>query len=118
MNIFYKNNRYKIIIIFLLFFIYIFCTKFLRPYFNKHHSNFVFINFILGILPNFIGAIITYTLTRIKLIKISKIKSIVFTLSLVLFMEFERYLNQNIVFDVYDIVSSVIGVTICYYILD
>ena len=71
------------------------------------------IAFVLGILPNFIGAAMVY-LVYLKL-NISKLKSIIFTMAIVLFMEFERFYNQNINFDIFDILASIFGVLVFYY---
>ncbi len=73
------------------------------------------ISFILGVTPNFLGAIMVY-LTLLLIPKISKLKAFLFTFSLVLFMELERFYNQNIPFDVYDITSSLTALLIVHYI--
>ncbi|WP_255362811.1 peptidase domain-containing ABC transporter [Tenacibaculum sp. MAR_2009_124] len=87
-------------------------NKWLRPYVYVNSPETP-LSFIMGILPNFIGAAIVY-LVYLKL-NINKLKSIIFTMALVLFMELERYYNQNINFDAFDILASLFGILIFYY---
>ncbi|CAM1359661.1 membrane hypothetical protein [Tenacibaculum xiamenense] len=101
------NSRVACITI--LFTLYLSINKLLRPYVYLNFPETI-IAFILGILPNFIGAAMVF-LVYLKL-NISKLKSIIFTMAIVLFMEFERFYNQNINFDIFDILASVFGILI------
>ena len=109
-RLYLHNSRVTCIAI--LFTLYISINKLLRPYVYLYFPE-TMIAFVLGILPNFIGAAMVY-LVYLKL-NISKLKSIIFTMAIVLFMEFERFYNQNINFDIFDILASIFGVLVFYY---
>ncbi len=105
-----KLDRRKVLIICLGFIIYLVVVRIIRPYFYQF-SELEEINFILGILPNFIGSLILF-LTLVSIPNFSKWVAVLFVLSVVIFMEFNRFYVDNISFDMYDIVASIFGLVI------
>ncbi len=109
-----KSNRLKTITILVLFSIYWVLVKVIRPYCYESLEDLYVLNFVLGILPNFLGALLLcITLNFIP--KLSQKAIISMTMGLVIFMETERYYNQNIPFDIYDIIASLLGVLLWLY---
>ncbi len=74
------------------------------------------LNFTLGILPNFLGALLLCITLRF-ISKLSQKAIISMTTGLVIFTETERYYNQNMPFDTYDIIASLLGVLFWLYLI-
>lgn len=119
MNLVLKKIKEPLIVS-ICFIIYIYNQKVYRPkVFSNCESNESLV-FILGILPNFLGAIMTF-LTCLFLFKLQNKKSIrkiiissfLMTLTLVIFMELERCINQHMKFDFFDILASILALIIC-----
>jgi len=119
MNLILKKVKEPLIVL-ICFIIYIYNQKIYRPkVFSNYESNESLV-FILGIIPNFLGAIMTF-LTCLFLFKLQNKKSIrkiiiisfLTTLTLVIFMELERFINQNMKFDFFDILASILALIIC-----
>lgn len=114
LNELFKKNKKVLFYMILIFSFYIFLVKFIRPFSYQNHPDLNSFNFILGILPNFLGAILSYLMYN-GFLEFSKIKSGSYTIVLVLFIEIERYYNEGAAFDVYDIIASVIGIGILFF---
>ncbi|MBU3011116.1 hypothetical protein KO506_06860 [Polaribacter vadi] len=108
------------LIVLISFIIYIFNQKIYRPQVFSNSESNQYLVFILGIIPNFLGAIMTF-LTCLFLFKLQNKKSLrkiiiisfLTTLILVIFMELERFINQNMKFDFFDILASILALIIC-----
>ncbi len=121
MNLFKQNYKATLVIIIGLV-SYIYNQKIYRPKVYSISESNEYLIFLLGVLPNFIGAIITFS-TFILLFKIlyskksfrqNMVQSAIWTISLVVFMELERLVSSEIRFDFFDIIASVIGITFCF----
>ena len=119
MNLILKKAKEPLIIL-ISFIIYIFNQKIYRPQVFSNSESNEYLVFILGIIPNFLGSIMTF-LTCLFLFKLENKKSIrkiiitsfLITLTLVIFMELERFINQNMKFDFFDILASILALIIC-----
>ncbi|WP_298764805.1 hypothetical protein [uncultured Polaribacter sp.] len=108
------------VIILISFILYIFNQKIYRPQVLSNIESNRYLVFILGVIPNFLGAIMTF-LTCLFLLKLQNKQSLgkiinfsfLTTLTLVIFMELERFINQNIKFDVFDILASILALITC-----
>lgn len=118
---FFKQNNRVILVIVIGFVLYIYNQKIYRPRVYSRSESNEYLIFILGVLPNFLGAIITFStfflLFKIIFNKKSYLKNIIqaaiYTTCLVVFMELERLINSGIKFDFFDIIASLFGITFC-----
>ncbi|MDN3620178.1 hypothetical protein QWY81_12000 [Polaribacter undariae] len=119
MNLILKKVKEPLIVL-VSFIIYIFNQKIYRPQVFSNSESNEYLVFILGIIPNFLGSIMTF-LTCLFLFKLENKKSIrkiiitsfLITLALVIFMELERFINQNMKFDFFDMLASILALIIC-----
>ncbi|MBU2997573.1 hypothetical protein KO500_14080 [Cellulophaga baltica] len=119
---FIKKNYTKILIISSCFFIYIYNQKIFRPKIYSNYESNEYLIFIIGVLPNLLGAIITFLIYILIFENLLKGKkdfreilrnAVIWTLSLVIFMELERLISSGIRFDFFDILASIIGIIFC-----
>ncbi|APD06912.1 hypothetical protein UJ101_01393 [Flavobacteriaceae bacterium UJ101] len=68
----------------------------------------------MGILPNFLGALL-FCITLSFIPNLTRKSIVVMTIGLVIFMEIERYFNQNISFDISDIAASVVAILLWWF---
>ena len=112
-NEFLKKKKKLLLYMVLVLIFFTFFIKVIRPYSYQNYPELKSINFVLGLMPNFLGTILVFLMYN-SLLEVSKIKSAIYTMVLVFFIEIERSYNQGTVFDVYDIIASIVAILILY----
>ena len=110
-NEFLKKKKKLLLYMVLVLIFFTFFIKVIRPYSYQNYPELKSINFVLGLMPNFLGTILVFLMYN-SLLEASKIKSAIYTMVLVFFIEIERYFYEGKAFDVYDIIASIIAIGI------
>ena len=97
---------------FLLSIFYVLNRHFIRPYIFKTINNDCIL-FVFGVLPNFVGVIIFLLLTT-SILKMNLYYSLKLAFFYAIFIEAMYFFIDGIMYDFYDILSSLFAVGIMY----
>ena len=100
------------VLFFLLSIFYVLNRHFIRPYIFKTINNDCIL-FVFGVLPNFVGVIIFLLLTT-SILKMNLYYSLKLAFFYAIFIEAMYFFIDGIMYDFYDILSSLFAVGIMY----
>ncbi len=105
-------NKVVSVLFFLLSIFYVLNRHFIRPYIFKTINNDCIL-FVFGVLPNFVGVIIFLLLTT-SILKMNLYYSLKLAFFYAIFIEAMYFFIDGIMYDFYDILSSLFAVGIMY----